>query len=343
MLKTLTTNISKIFRLIIVFSSLTFFSCENNPLEIDVSHINIQPQFYHFEQELFQKEGNISNKDIEQFHSDYQLFFSDFTSQIINIGDERRADFILQLNRFKNDENLNEVFTDVKKMYGDFSVYQPKITDAFKHYHFYFPEKAIPTIITYISGFNYAIATGENYLGIGLDMFLGNDYKAYDLLAIPKYKSQIMTKDYLVPSVMLGWISTEFEMPIAQPNLLEEMIHQGKILYLLDALLPKEENFLKLSYTPEQHEWCKQNNKEIWFYFMDNDLLYTKESTQIVKYMGEAPFTQGFPEGSPGRIGHWLGWQIVKAYMKKNPQITVPQLMNENDFQKILTKSKYKP
>lgn len=343
MLKTLTTNINKTFGLIIVFFGLTFLSCESNPLEIDVSQINIQPQYRHFENDLFKKEANISNNDVEQLQSEYGIFFSDFTSQIINIGDERRSDFIFQLNRFKNDVNLNDVFSDVKKMYGDFSSIQPFITNAFKHYHYYFPEKEIPTIITYISGFNYAIATGENYLGIGLDMFLGSDYKAYDLLAIPKYKSRIMTKDYLVPSVMLGWISTEFEMPIAQPNLLEEMIHQGKILYLLDALLPQEEYYLKLSYTPEQYEWCEQNNKEIWFYFMDNDLLYTKESTQIVKYMGEAPFTQGFPEGSPGRVGHWLGWQIVKAYMKKNPKVSIPELMQEEDLQKILTKSKYKP
>ena len=76
---------------------------------------------------------------------------------------------------------------------------------------------------------------------------------------------------------------------------------------------------------------------------MDNELLYTKENSEIIKFMGEAPFTQGFPEGSPGRIGHYLGWQIVKAYMEKNSEVTISELMQEKDFQKILTKSKYKP
>ncbi len=76
---------------------------------------------------------------------------------------------------------------------------------------------------------------------------------------------------------------------------------------------------------------------------IDNNLLYVKETPEIMKYMGESPFIQGFPEGSPGRVGHWVGWQIVKAYMEKNPSLTLTELMNEKDAQKILNDSKYKP
>jgi len=107
--------------------------------------------------------------------------------------------------------------------------------------------------------------------------------------------------------------------------------------------LPKQEGSIKINYLPEQLKWCSDNEKETWFYFIDNNLLYSKDNTEIIKYMGEAPFIQGFPDGSPGRIGHWVGWQIVKAYMQKNPAITIEQLMNESDAQKILNKSRYKP
>ena len=121
------------------------------------------------------------------------------------------------------------------------------------------------------------------------------------------------------------------------------MVHQGKLLYILDALIPSTPKELKISYNEEQIAWCKTNAEPVWFYFIDNKLLYTKETTEIIKYMGEAPFIQGFPEGSPGRIGHWVGWQIVTAYMQNNPNITIEQLANEQDMQKILNKSKYKP
>lgn len=327
----------------LVFLLLGLHSCNNNPLDIDVSAVELNLEIKSFEKDFFLKKGNLSNDEIEKLVLSYQPFFDDFTQEIINIGDARRGDFTFQLNAFKNDTYIQEIYDEVTKQYGNFSPYKKELTEAFKHYKYYFPKKNIPVIITYISGFNYAIATGKDYLGVGLDMFLGKDYNPYIQLQLPDYKRAIMTKDFLVASVLLGWISTEYEMQETQPNLLAEMVHQGKIIYLLDALIPKEKASNKVSYTEEQYKWCNQNKKQIWFYMMDNKLLFTKESSQIIKFMGEAPFTQGFPEGSPGRIGHWLGWEIVKAYMNKNPTVTIKELMQQTDAQEILNKSNYKP
>lgn len=329
------------FASILVVSNL--ISCSDNPLDIDVSDVELDLKVKAFEKDLFKKEEAITNEEMEVLAQNYPSFFYDFTNEIINIGDARRGGFNFLLNDFRTDPGIRDVYADVQQQFADFTPYTKELTKAFKHYKYYFPNEKTPTIITYVSGFNYAIATGKDYLGIGLDMFLGADYKAYTQLGLPQYKSMLMSKEYLVPSVLLGWISTEFEMPITQPNLMEEMIHQGKIIYMLDALIPNENNAKKINYSQEQYKWCENNKKEIWFYFMDNELLYSKENSQIIKFMGESPFTQGFPEGSPGRIGHYLGWQIVKAYMEKNTEVTLPELMQENDYQKILTKSKYKP
>ncbi|MBW6483168.1 MAG: hypothetical protein K0B10_08905 [Vicingaceae bacterium] len=333
----------KIYLTSLIFLFLGFNSCNNNPLIIDVSDVDLTLEVKSFEKDLFSTKSSLSNDEIDKLAVNYQPFFDDFTNEIINIGDARRGDFNFLFNAFRTDPEIRAIYTDVQKQFSDFYPYKKELTDAFKHYKYYFPKEEIPTIITYISGFNYAIATGKNYLGIGLDMFLGKDYKPYIQLQLPEYKREIMTKDYLVSSVLLGWISTEYEMQETQPNLLSEMVHQGKILFLLDALIPSEKNHIKLSYTAEQYNWCEQNKKQIWFYMMDNKLLFTKENNQIIKFMGEAPFTNGFPEGSPGRIGHWLGWQIIKAYMKTNPTITINELMQKTDAQEILNKSNYKP
>ena len=111
----------------------------------------------------------------------------------------------------------------------------------------------------------------------------------------------------------------------------------------MDALMPQTENNIKINYNSAQLKWCENNAEPIWFYFIDHQLLYTADTKEIIKYMGEAPFTQGFPEGSPGRIGHWVGWQIVKAYMNKNPSTTLQQLLQINNAQELLKKSGYKP
>lgn len=332
---------------LLVFSML--FSCGNNPLDVDVSDIEVELKVKRFDQDLFALTNDISRKDVDELNAKYGMFFHDFTESVINIGSMKNPNINQQLNAFKNDSYIKEIKVDVDKTYSDFSPYHKELEDAFKHYKYYFPKKEMPEIITYISGFNYAITTDEKYLGIGLDMFLGGSYDAYAQLGLPQYKAAFMSKEGLVAGAMLGWISTEFELHDKNADLLSEMIHQGKIMYLLDAVIPASKNSIKISYTEEQIEWCEKNEESVWFYFIDNDLLYTKESTEIIKYMGEAPFIQGFPEGSPGRIGHWLGWQIVKAYMEENTNISLQDLMMSeylmlnNNAQEILNKSKYKP
>lgn len=327
----------------VLFIALISFSCENNPLDIDVSNVEIELKVSRFENELFNNSSELTDEKIDQLQKGYGAFFQDFTRNVINIGLSNDPDFSYQLNSFVQDTDIKKLQNDVVQLYTDFTPYQSELENAFKHYKYYFPKKTIPQIITYISGFNYAITTDENYLGIGLDMFLGADYKAYPQLGIPKYKGNYMKKECLVTGAMTGWIATEFELMEAQADLLTEMIHQGKILYLLDALMPVTDITLKISYTKSQMAWCENNEEQIWFYFIDNNLLFTKDTKEILKYMGEAPFTQGFPEGSPGRVGHWLGWQIVKAYMDKKPNTSIGSLMNETDAQKILNQSKYKP
>ena len=337
------TYFSTLKHLITLVLLTAMLSCENNPLDIDVKEVKVELEVKRFDQDLFQYNKGISPENVTELSNKYGLFFQDFTQSVINIGSIKNPTINQRLNDFSTDPYINEVKTDVANVYTNFTPFETELNEAFKHYKYYFPKKNIPEVITYISGFNYAITTDKAYLGIGLDMFLGNDYKAYTQLGLPKYKTAFMSKEGLVAGAMLGWVATEFELKEKNADLLTEMIHQGKTLYLMDALMPKTSNTLKINYNETQLDWCENNAEPVWFYFIDNQLLYTKETKEIIKYMGESPFIQGFPEGSPGRIGHWIGWQIVKAYMKKNPSITVLQLMKNNNAQEILNKSKFKP
>ncbi|MEZ5023093.1 MAG: hypothetical protein R2728_07510 [Chitinophagales bacterium] len=58
--------------------------------------------------------------------------------------------------------------------------------------------------------------------------------------------------------------------------------------------------------------------------------------------MEEGPTTMGLPE-SPSKIGIWLGWQIVNEYMGRNKGTSLDELLQMNDSQELLRKSKYKP
>ena len=126
-------------------------------------------------------------------------------------------------------------------------------------------------------------------------------------------------------------------------DFLSQIIYMGKILYLTDDLLPEVQDTLKIRYTAPQMEYCMENEFNIWSYFAAQKIIYTTNQAEIIKFTSEGPFTSALSKQSPPRIGYWVGWRIVRQYMKNNPKVSLEQLMKETDAQQILAKSKYKP
>jgi hypothetical protein len=200
----------------------------------------------------------------------------------------------------------------------------------------------VPQVVTFISGFNYAIIASDSTLGIGLDMYLGKDYEYYFMLRYPEYKRRNMVPKAIASDCIRGWLTSEY-VNDSQESLVNQMIYYGKVLYAMDALFPSMNDFSKIGFTEEELLWCETNESNIWAFCIDNNLLYSTDPGEIIKYIGEAPFTAGFSKESPGRTGWWLGWQIVRAYMASHSEISIQELMAFDDEQKLLTASNYKP
>jgi hypothetical protein len=107
--------------------------------------------------------------------------------------------------------------------------------------------------------------------------------------------------------------------------------------------MPDTPDSITCGYTQKQLKWCDENEKNTWSFFIDNNLLFSTDQPQLAKYANEGPTTNGFPKESPGNIVQWIGWKIISSYMEKNPQISLPQLMNDYDYKKIFRDSGYKP
>jgi uncharacterized protein YjaZ len=109
-------------------------------------------------------------------------------------------------------------------------------------------------------------------------------------------------------------------------------------------LIPNESDAVKMGYTPEQIKWCEENEPQIWMYFIENKLLFDSDSKLYSRFLQKAPFSKFYLDldsESPGRVGVWIGWQIVRSYMKNN-NVTLQQLFAAN-AKEIFDNSKYKP
>jgi hypothetical protein len=311
---------------------------------VDVSSVKTEDfRIKRLDQDLFKIDTSSITTETQKLQSKYGSFYPAFFSRIINNGDVRDSGYAFRLKQFIYDRDMRETFDMVNKIYPDTDTLKNELADVFRHLNYYFPEKKIPAIATMISGYNQWIIRVDTTIAIGLEMYLGSNNKFYKMLALPRYKTMFMNKENIVPDVTRELLISEFPYNMEKNDFLSEIIYIGKIMYLADAMLPEVEDSIKIRYSKDQMEYCQRNEFNVWSYFASQKLLYTTDQVEIMKFTSEGPFTSALSKESAPRIGYWIGWQIIRQYMKNNPDITVQELIAEKDAQKILAKSKYKP
>lgn len=323
---------------------MAFISCRqsNRP---DVSKIQVDIKIERFDNELFAgKKKNITEVD-QQLRSKYGVFYDDFIHRIL----DSKYSSTESLANLYHDQAYTDLTKEVDSIFPNLKAQEAGLSETFKYVKYYYPKAKIPKFIAFASGFAYQMPVGDNYLGIGLDMFLGKDSKFYKAIvqSVPLYLSRRFAPEYIVPRVAETYAHEElFAEPDENRTLLSKMIFQGKILYFLDQVLPENVNdSTKIGYTRQQLDWAQNFEGDIWAYFLENNFLYETDYQKIQVFLSEGPFTPGLGENrdSAPKLGVWMGWQIVRKYMAAHPEVTLQKLMADNDAQKILSQSKYKP
>jgi gliding motility-associated lipoprotein GldB len=331
----------KVFRLVPLL--LLLISCHRNPLNVDVSGVDLKLSIKRLDRDIFHVLPDSKKVTIQELKQTYGSFFDAYNVNVIALGNSSDSLYPSYLNTFLTDSMRVLSRLRIDSVFSNMTDIERKLQDGFRHYKYYFPNKTIPQIFTIISGFNQSVVMTNDAIGISLDNYLGVDCPFYVMLGLPEYKRENMYSGKIATDVLFSWAMSEFEFDESKNNLLSNMIYQGKMLYLLDAMFPEEPDYLKIGYKPEKIDWCKKNEAGMWTYLVEHRLLFTTDRMNIVRFVGPAPFTSIFTTDSPGRTGMWLGWQIVRKYMKKNPEISLQALLLENDDQKILNESGYSP
>jgi gliding motility-associated lipoprotein GldB len=329
------------------FLSLLFSACTRNK-KIDVSNIPVNVKIERFDRDLDALQTKPMNVQAAHLQNKYGVFYQDFIERILKAGSTQDTAYYKTLQEVFAGKAYTDLKHDVDATYKNMDKQDAELTDAFRRIKYYFPQKKLPKVYAYFSGFQAQTSIGDGYFAIGLDLFLGADSRFYPALIenFPHYISRRFTPDNITPRVVEG-IAREDMFPEDEQNrsLLSKMIYNGKIMYFMDQVLPDVADSTKIGYTAEQIQWCNDYKASIWGYFLDENLLYETDYQKIQKYLNEAPFTPGLGDKneSAPKLAVWTGWQIIRQYMDKHPEVTLPKLMVEADAQKILNESKYRP
>jgi hypothetical protein len=322
---------------------------DGNP---DVSGIRANVKIERFDRYLFERfDTSRITESVNKMYQEYPYFASDFVTNILGlppVNGNMDSSAMITYNELKRFINLTRPLHDsLSGKFRNMGELEEELKTGFRHVKYYYPGYNVPRLVAYIGPFDApAVAVTPQSIGIGLQLFAGKEFSFYTSTQgqelYPMYISRRFEPQYITPSVMNAVIQDLYPDQSTGRPLVEQMIIKGKEWYLLDKLIPEAEDSIKTGYTAKQLKWAEANEGVIWNFFLQNNDLYTTEPVFIKNYMGEAPYTEGMPEQSPGNIGQWVGWQIVKAYAENHPEMKPDDIMKQ-DPKKIFSEAKYKP
>ena len=328
----------------ILIFSLLLCGCGNRYQYIPKDIEPVTVDILRFDSALLAVRADSTMQDVRRLYAEYEAFIPLYVEGVLRLPMEDTAYFSEQLANFLVDTTMGFAQTNAlaKERFANIDSIQNALNIAFSRLHYLYPDWVIPTVYLFVSGFNSSVVYYDNMLGVGVDMYLGSDYPYYNQV-VYDYQKSTMEKEYVVRDLMSMYLAYNIAYNSKYNRLLEQMIFRGKQLFLLSQLLPDAPAWQVIGYTPEQWAWCEHYEQAIWNRIMEKRDLFKTESRILNSYMNEGPFTAEVTQDSPGRLGLWVGWQIIKSYMLHNQEITIHDLINEGDAQKILEQSFYKP
>jgi gliding motility-associated lipoprotein GldB len=315
------------FFIIVFLILLTLTSCSSNNNEVvDVSGIDVEFLVNRYEVDFY----TANQGSLPLLKNKYPYLFP------ISFSDS------LAISKMSNKEEL-DLFNETQKLYSDISDLELQLTSLFKHIKYYNPKFKSPNITTMISDIDYdsRVIYADSLLLISLDVYLGKEHEFYS--DYPKYIKENNTKENIIVDIANS-ISENQILPIKSRSFIGKMVYEGKKMYLLDLYLPTISDKLKIGFLDQKLAWAVTNEEDIWKYFIERKLLFSTDTKLNKRFLDNAPFSKFYLENdnqSPGRIGVWLGWQIVRSYMQNN-DVSLQQLLKINELD-LYKKSKYKP
>ncbi|QLG44409.1 gliding motility lipoprotein GldB [Costertonia aggregata] len=304
-----------------------FFSCSDTDKVLNkVKEINLDLNVKRFDKEF----ANAGPLDIPVLKKAYPYLFPAQYSDSIWVA--KLKDTI----QIELSEAALNAFNDFDDEIEDLELF-------FKHIKYFFPKYSVPKVVTLASDvdYNQKIILTDSLLLINLDNYLGADHKFYQ--GIQRYIAKRMDKKYLVSDVADAF-AEKVVLRSRERSFVSQMIYYGKKLYLKDKLMPLATDDQKIGYTEDEIRWAQENEEPIWRNFIEQEHLYNTDNKLALRFLEEAPFSKfglELDNESPGRLGQYIGWQIVRSFMEKN-SISLDQLLNLS-AEEIFKKSNYKP
>ena len=258
---------------------------------------------------------------------------------VLNMQSPAQPGFFERLIRYYSEPTLKRLYEEAVAKYADVSDIETQLSQAFAFLKANFPEMQIPAVYMHVSGFNQNVLVGDSLLSLSIDKYMGKDFPLYQAF-FPNYQRIKMQRTRVAADYLAGWLMSEYPFEGNESVLLDRMLYEGKIKYIVSLALPELSPAQLMGYTEAEQAWCEAHEKTLWSTIIERKHLYTPDRLTTEKYLRDTPCTF-LSDETPGNVGTWIGWRIISSYMQA-VKPTLPALMKQTNAQELLGMAKYR-
>jgi uncharacterized protein YneF (UPF0154 family) len=331
---------------ILLFAIFDLFFVRNNTPKNNISTAELKEAKQQLNLSLLRYEDDLFSLNMNNLSQEIERLSQVYPAYLIEPGCWNDPMLLEGLKAYLQDTIMIALYEDVKKTIKTDHLLK-ELETAFGYYKVFFPDDSIPQIITMIPGLDIympSIYIWDDILYVNVDMYLGADYQYYKSIdELPVYIAERCAPEYLPIDIFKKAVVYNQLGRAPHTTLLDNMITEGKKLYFTEMMFPNAAERLIIGYSEEKYQWATDYLGNAWNYIIEKNEFFGKGDALVRCYIEEAPFTKPFGNESPGRMGTFIGWKLIQSFMKNNPEVTLGELMQEIDYQKILNNSKFKP
>lgn len=331
---------------VLALLAICFVSCKNDDPYAKANDVQAKEvnRWIRYDQLLAEIDTINTASDLIGLEKKYPDFTNIYFLRVINDSYNPDTSFTRIYNMYRKSPLIRIAQDTLPKLFNDLSKEEREFSDAFARLQTIIPDVQTPEVYTCLTEFGVgAFSTSDTEMGLSLEMYFGAGNKYYNVETWPMFVQRTMNRENMVPNLLKNFIRNSL-LPQNEPKtMLDHMIVQGKEVYLLKHMIPEDRDTLIYDYSKAQLEFCKQNEKQMWSYFLSEKLIYSDQYKKIQKYVLPAPNSPGMPAEAPGRSSAYLGGRIIESYVERNKGIDIRKLLANTNSQQILENARYKP
>ncbi len=335
---------NKVLLTIAILLSISLCSCRDGE-GIDTSDVDVNYSSYDFYLDFRKFDTSDCGASLSALEKSYPRFLNFYLDTLLDIGSLRNdPELCSHISMVINHKDLKFLADTIEIVYPNTERAQKSITELYKNIKYYHHQWTAPDVYFFDGGLKlWQVVSYENYIAIGLDMFLGDDFPYYAARQVPMYMMPNFRSDQIPIQTAKVIYNDLYPFSNATASdFLQLMIENGKRLLFLQYVQPDRSMDEFLAISPDKMKWLEENEAGVYNFFVQRDMLYNTSMKDNMKYISPAPRSAGMPEQAPAQTGSYIGYRVLCKYMSENDKGLV-ETLSEKDYNRIFQQSHYKP